>query len=153
MKKLISLVALTATTLVTAQSAALAGGIGNNTIGPSVTFGGGQSTFGIDGKFGVANNVSIRPFVAFPTGGTSLGASLTYDFDLRQSATPITPFLGVGLDVGIPSGGGASSTTGFFQVGADWNLSKQFALLSTVNIPFSNTGDSTSVTLGAGFRF
>jgi hypothetical protein len=153
MKKLISLVALTATTLVAAQSAALAGGIGNNTIGPSVTFGNGQSTFGIDGKFGVADNISIRPFVAFPTGGTSLGASLTYDFDLRQAANPITPFVGVGLDVGIPSGGGTSATTGFFQLGADFNVSKQFALLGSVNIPFSNQNGDTSVTLGAGLRF
>jgi hypothetical protein len=149
MKKILSVVALVATTFVTAQSSALAGGLGNNTIGPSVGFGGGQSTFGIDGKFGIADNFSIRPFVAFPNGGTNLGASITYDWDLRQ--TPLTPFVGVGVDVA--TGSGASNTTGFFKLGADLNLTKQFALLGAVDIPFSSQNANTVVTLGAGLRF
>jgi opacity protein-like surface antigen len=151
MKKLVSLVALMAATLAAAQPAAIAGGIGNNTIGPSVSFGGSQSVFGIDGKFGIADNLSIRPFVAFPTGGTSFGGSLTYDFDLRQSATPITPFLGVGVDVS--NGGGNSITTGFVQAGADFNVSDNFSLLGAVAIPFNSQNTNTSVTVGAGLRF
>jgi hypothetical protein len=154
MKKLLSLVALTVATVAVAPSAAMAGGIGHNTIGPSVSFGGGQSVFGIDGKFGIADNFSIRPFVAFPTGGTSYGASLTYDWDLRQAAAPITPFLGLGVDVSNSNTAGTNSvTTGFFQAGADFNVTDSFALLGSVAIPFSSQNTNTSVTLGAGLRF
>jgi opacity protein-like surface antigen len=149
MKK--TLIAVCALASALAAAPAMAGGIGNNAITPSVTFGGDQSVFGIDTKFGVADNVSLRPFIAFPSGGTSFGSSITYDFDLRQSATPITPFIGVGVDFTSANNGGGSTTTGFAQVGADFNVTKQFALLGSVAIPFNNGG--TSVTLGAGLRF
>jgi hypothetical protein len=152
MKKLISVAILAGATLMAAPATVLAGGIGNNTIGPSVTFGNGQSTFGIDGKFGVADNISVRPYVLFPNNGTNFGASLTYDWDLRQAATPITPFVGVGLDVF--SARNQSISTGFFQAGADLNLTRNFSLLGAVAIPFSSQNNSsTSVTLGAGLRF
>jgi opacity protein-like surface antigen len=154
MKKLLSLVALTVATVAVAQPAALAGGLGNNRIGPSVSFGGGQSVFGIDGKFGIADNFSVRPFVAFPSGGTAFGASLTYDWDLRQAAVPITPFLGVGVDVSTSNTAGVDSvTTGYFQAGADFNVTDSFSLLGSVAIPFSSQNTNTSVTLGAGLRF
>jgi hypothetical protein len=149
MKKTLLALSVVASTL--AAAPAMAGGIGNNAITPSVTFGDGQSTFGIDTKFGVADNISLRPFIAFPSGATSFGTSLTYDFDLRQSATPITPFLGAGVDFTSANNGGASTTTGFFTAGADFNITKQFALLGSVAIPFNNGG--SSFTLGAGFRF
>lgn len=151
MKKLLSMVALTATTLVAAQSSAFAGGVGNNSIGPSVVFGGGNTSFGVDGKFGIADNWSVRPFAVFPSGGaTSLGASLTYDFDLRRSANTITPFLGAGVDF---TTGGTSNTVGFVQAGADIHLSRQFALLGAVDVPFTGSNNVTTFKAGAQLKF
>ncbi len=130
---------------------AIAGGIGNNYIAPSVTFGGGSTAFGVDSKIGIADHVSLRPYVVFPSGGTEFGSSLTYDWDLRQSSVSITPFVGLGLNV--ETGGASNATTGFAQLGADLNVNEQFALLGSVAIPFSSNNTSTSVTLGAGLRF
>jgi hypothetical protein len=152
MKKTLTALTILAGVLAVAQAPAMAGGVGNNTIGPSVRLGNGNSIFSIDSKLGVADNISLRPYVAFPSGGTNFGTSLTYDFDLRQSATPITPFIGAGVDIGTNNNGGSSVTTGFAQVGADFNINQQFALLGAVNIPF-NSNSSTNVTLGAGLRF
>jgi hypothetical protein len=134
-----------------ASQSAIAGGIGNNYIGPSVSFGGGSTAFGINSKFGIADNVALRPFVIFPAGGTIFGSSITYDWDLRKSAVPITPFIGLGLAVG--TGGGTSTTTGFAQVGADFDVSDSFALVGSVAIPFRSNNTNTSINLGAGLRF
>lgn len=154
MKKLFLLPAILMTLVATAVTqspqAAVAGGIGNNYIAPSVTFGGGSSVFGIDSKFGIADNVSLRPYIAFPSGSTQFGSSITYDWDLRQASLPITPFVGLGLS--FETGNSNNTTTGFAQVGADLNVSDSIALLGAVAIPFNNNS-STSVTLGAGLRF
>ena len=153
MKKLLLLPAIFASlvTAITQTPAAMAGGIGNNYVGPSVTFGGGQSVFGIDSKLGISDNISLRPFIAFPSAGTQLGTSLTYDWDLRQSATPLTPFIGVGAQ--FQTGGNNNTTIGYAQVGADFNVSDSIALLGSVQIPFNSNNANTSVTLGAGLRF
>lgn len=150
MKKTLTALTVLASVLVATQLPAMAGGVGNNTIGPSVRLGNGNSIFAIDGKFGIADNISLRPYVAFPSNGTDFGTSLTYDFSVRR--TPFTPFIGAGVNIGtanIPNS--SSTTTGFAQVGADFNVSKDFALLGSVNIPFNSGG--TNVTLGAGLRF
>jgi hypothetical protein len=148
----ISIIATVAVATIQATDKAFAGGIGNNYIAPAVTFGGGETAFGVDSKIGIADHVSLRPYVIFPSGGTSFGSSLTYDWDLRQSATSITPFVGLGLD--IETGGNNSVTTGFAQVGADLNVSDQVALVGSVAIPFNSTNNNvTTVTLGAGLRF
>ncbi len=133
-----------------APQAAFAGGIGNNYIGPSGTFGNSQSVFGIDSKFGVADNVSLRPYVTFPSGGTTFGTSLTYDWDLRKSSLPITPFIGLGLNFNTANSN--TSTNGFAQIGTDLNINDSFSLLAAVAIPF-NGGNSTTVTIGSGLRF
>jgi opacity protein-like surface antigen len=156
MKKLLVIPAILATVITTAitqsPQAAVAGGIGNNYIAPAVSFGGGNSVFKVDSKLGIADNVSLRPFVSFPSPGTAFGTSITYDWDLRQSQLPITPFLGVGVD--FQTGNTNTSTTGFAQVGADFNVSDSIALLGSVAIPFNNNNNkATSVTLGAGLRF
>jgi hypothetical protein len=151
MKNTLTALTVLASVLAITQVPVMAGGVGNNTIGPSIRLGNGNSIFSIDGKFGIADNLSLRPYAAFPSGGTSFGTSLTYDFDLRRN--PITPFVGAGLNIdtaNIP--GSAATTTGFAQVGADFNISRDFALLGSVNIPF-NSNRSTNFTLGAGLRF
>jgi hypothetical protein len=149
MKKLIATIAMTAAAVVVSQSSAMAGGIGDNYIGPAVNLGNGQSVFGVNGKFGVTDNLSVRPYVDFPSGGTDLGASLTYDWNL--SRTPLTPFAGVGVNVA--TGGAQSNTTAFLQAGADFNVTDSLALLGSVNVPLSSQNNGTSVTLGAGLRF
>jgi hypothetical protein len=154
MKKLLLLPVLLASlvaAITQSPTAAMAGGIGNNYVGPSVTFGGGQSVFGVDSKLGIADNVSLRPFLLFPSGGTQFGTSLTYDWDLRQSPVTITPFIGLG--VGFQTGNSNTTTNGFAQVGADFNVNESFALLGSVAIPFNSNNANTSVTLGANLRF
>ncbi len=156
MKKLLLvpaiLFSLVMTAITQAPQAALAGGVGNNNIGPSVTFGGGSSVLGIDGKIGVADHIAVRPFVTFPSGGTSYGASLTYDWDLRQSPVSITPFIGLGAE--FQSVNQTTETTGFAQVGADLDVNESLSLLGAAAIPFSNAnGNTTSFTLGAALRF
>ncbi len=152
MKNTITALTVLASVLAVTQVPAMAGGVGNNTIGPSVRLGNGNSIFSIDGKFGVADNLSLRPYVAFPSGATSFGTSLTYDFSVRR--TPITPFIGAGIDIASANNlpGSSSTTTGFAQIGADFNISRDFGLLGSVNIPF-NSSRGTNVTLGAGLRF
>jgi opacity protein-like surface antigen len=151
-----SLIALATATVATAAAttlaapAALAGGIGNNSIGPSLTFGSGSTTFGIDGKFGVADNFSIRPFIEFPSGGTGYGAALTYDWDLRAVPNQFTPFLGVGF-AGASFNGGSTSTA-YGTAGFDFPISKPIELRAKVDVPFSS-GFSTTVNVGASFRF
>ncbi len=143
------LLAIIVAAIAPSTQSALAGGIGNNYIAPAVTFGGGSTVFGLDSKIGVADNFAVRPFVTFPSGGTEYGASLTYDWDLRQSPTSITPFLGLGFE--FQNAGGTTTSNGFGQIGADFNINDGVALLGTVNIPFN--GGDTSATLGAGIRF
>lgn len=142
-----SLVICAAATIAQSPTAAVAGGIGNNYIAPGVTFGGGQTVFGIQSKLGIADNVSLRPFVTFPANSTQFGTSITYDWDLRQSSVPLTPFVGVGIAFQN------STTAGFAQVGADFNVNESFSLLTSVAIPFNSNNSSTSVNLAAGLKF
>jgi hypothetical protein len=154
MKRILSAIVMSIVTAAVAvtqmPNAAQAGGKGFNQIGPSVTFGGGESVFGINGKLGIADNLSLRPFVTFPASATTFGSSLTYDWDLGNRA-PLTPFVGAGL--AIASVGGTTQTDGFAELGADFNLNRDFALSGIVDIPFNSNNASTTFTLGANFRF
>jgi hypothetical protein len=156
MKKLLLIPASLATCVAAAitqtSAPAMAGGIGTNYIAPGVTFGGGQSVFGIQSKLGIADNISLRPFVTFPSNNTQFGTSITYDWDLRQSSVPITPFVGAGIAFQNANPGGTTSV-GFAQVGADFNVSQGFSLLTSLAIPFNSNNASTSVNIAAGLRF
>ena len=142
------LASLVAAAIAQAPTAALAGGIGNNYIAPSVTFGGRQTIFSVESKFGIADNISLRPYVGFPSAGIQFGSSVTYDWDLRQASLPITPFIGLGVTFQT----GLNTSTVSAQIGADFNISENITLLGTVAFPLSNNF-VTGVTLGAGFRF
>lgn len=123
-------------------------------IGPSVEFGNGQTVFGIDSKFGISNNLSLRPFVYFPSGGTNFGTALTYDITLSNNAKTLqlTPFVGGSVDFNTGDG---NSTTSFGLVGGvDLDLTDSLRLKGAVNVPLSNDRDrTTTVTVGAGLRF
>jgi opacity protein-like surface antigen len=125
-----------------------------NSIGPSVGFGAGQTVFGIDSKFGLSNNLSLRPFVYFPSGGTNFGTALTYDLNLNNNpdTLQLTPFVGASVDFNTTNG---NSITSYGLVGGvDLDLTDSIRLKGAIIIPFNNDrGQSNTVTVGAGFRF
>jgi opacity protein-like surface antigen len=141
-----------------------------NGIGPTFTFGSGSSTFGVEGKlhltenvFQVKNNLSLRPFLRFPANGIDLGAGVTYDFDFARYSQ-ITPYAGIGL----ASLNGISTTPGLFgvpptsqqfnqvtvygQAGLEINASQNLSLTGNIQVPFNNRLN-TNFSLGANYRF
>ncbi len=142
-----SVVALGASAPVRAQPL----GRNTNTIGPALSIGGGQTVFGIDSRFGIADNLSLRPFIQFPSGGTIFGSSLTYDFNTtRTEKIQITPFVGGGVAI---ASGGNNNTQAYLAGGADFGVTDNIELKAELDIPLSSNNSSTSVTLGAGFKF
>jgi opacity protein-like surface antigen len=141
-----------------------------NSIGPTITFGSGSSTFGFEGKlhlteniFQVKNNLSLRPFLRFPANGLDLGAGVTYDFDFARYSQ-VTPYAGIGLGSfnGISATprllGGPPTTQQFNRVafygqaGVEINASQNLALTTNIQVPFNNSLDTT-FSLGANYRF
>ncbi len=124
-------------------------------IGPSVEFGNGQTVFGVDSKFGISNNLSLRPFVYFPNSGTKFGTALTYDIPLTNTANTLqlTPFVGGSVD--FNTGNGNNNTTSFGLVGgADLDLTDSLRLKGAITVPLNNGQNrDTNITIGAGFRF
>jgi hypothetical protein len=157
-KNLVALVMLFSSILALGMTApARAEGTSKNYIGPSVLFGNGATQFAVDSKFGVSDNLSLRPFVAFGNGATFFGSSLTYDFNLSNGGggtlgerTQVTPFLGGGVAI---ASGGSSNTVGYFTGGADFGVTENVDLKAELDVPFTSSGSSTVVRLGAGFKF
>ncbi len=127
--------------------------VGQSSVGPSILFGNGQAAIGIDSKLGISDNLSLRPFIYFANSGTDFGTALTYDFPLRNADTNIliTPFVGASIDI---STGSNSITTAGLVAGADLDLSDSLRLKASLILPLStDRGQTTGVTVGAGFRF
>jgi hypothetical protein len=125
-----------------------------SSIGPSVLFGNGQTTIGVDSKFGVSENLSLRPFIYFPNNGTQFGTALTYDLPLTNTASTlaITPFVGGAVDYN--SGNNNNVTTVSLVGGADVDLTDSLRLKGSLIVPLStDRGQSTGVAIGAGIRF
>ncbi len=151
MKKLLVIFAALTVTLAIVKPAAAEGG--QNNIGPSVVFGNGSSAFGIDSRFKVTDNFSIRPNIYFPNGGTTVGGAVTYDFQLSDTNRDLTPFVGLGVDFASVDLNGNNTATGYATVGADYNVTDTVVVKGTVNIPFDTTNYSTTFGVGAGLRF
>jgi hypothetical protein len=152
MKKV--LFALTAVCVAAISAPAVAGGTGSSAVGPSILFGNGNSAIGVEGKFGVSDNLSVRPLIFFPTGGTIYGASLTYDFNTgNMGSAKLSPFLGGGFIGASANGGGSSETLGYLTGGADFAVSESIDIKAAVDIPFSGGNSTTLFSVGAGFRF
>lgn len=125
-------------------------------VGPSIGFGSGVTVFGVNGKFKVADSISVRPFVQFGSVSsvsiTYYGASATYDFSFPQSE--FQPYAGVGFLGATASASFAgtsvsASTSGlYFEVGTDYNISDTIAL--NANYKFRDGG---YLSLGGGYRF
>jgi hypothetical protein len=154
-KNIVALVMLCSSVATLAMSApARAGGMGASSIGPSLLISNGTTSIGIDSKFGISDNISIRPLAYFPNGGTIFGSSLTYDFDVsRSSKLQITPFIGGGLAFSSANNGGGSRTDTFFTGGADFGVSDSVDLKAALIVPLSSNNATTSITLGGGFKF
>jgi opacity protein-like surface antigen len=151
---IVALVMLCASAAALSMSAPVRAEMGKNSIGPSLSIGSGQTTIGIDSKFGVSDNLSLRPFIFFPSGGTVFGSGLTYDFDVsRGSKVNITPFVGGGVAIGNANNGGGSTTTVYFTGGADFGVTESVDLRAALDVPLSSNNSTTSVRLGAGFKF
>jgi opacity protein-like surface antigen len=153
-KNIVALVMLCSSVFALGMSAPAKAETSTSSIGPSLLIGNGQTTIGIDSRFGVSENLSIRPFVYFPSGGTLFGSSLTYDFDVsRGDKVQITPFLGGGITFASANNGGNSNTTVFVTGGADFGVTDNVELKAALDIPLSSNNSSTNVRLGAGFKF
>lgn len=153
-KNIVALVMLCSSVATLAMSAPARAGMGTNTVGPSLRISNGTTTIGVDAKFGISDNISIRPSVYFPSGGTSFGAALTYDFDVsRSNKLDITPYLGGGLLFSSANNGGGTNTETYLTGGADFGISDSVDLKAALLVPLSSNNSSTAVTLGAGFKF
>ena len=156
MKKLLIILAtLTATLTMIVKPAAAE--FGQSNIGGSVIFGNnGGSTFGVDARFPVSDNFSIRPNVYFPNNGnTTIGVAATYDFNLNSyySKSPLTPYVGAGVRFATGNNIGNNNAAGYATGGLDYNLTDNLILKGNVNIPFDSNNFSTTFGVGAGLRF
>jgi hypothetical protein len=145
-KLLLVIAALTATLAIVKPAQAE---IGQNDIGPSVIFG----NNGVNSRFGIATNLSVRPNIYFQDRRTSVGAAATYDFNLTGSNRDLTPYVGAGVNFDVSNNNGNNNATGYAIAGADYNLSDSVVLKGSVSIPFDNTNYSTTVGAGLGLRF
>ncbi len=155
MKNFVALVMLCSSVVALGMNAparAEFGAKGTSSVGPAIFVGNGDSVFGVDSKFNVSENLSLRPFISLPSGGVALGTSLTYDFEtIRSYKFPITPFVGGGL--AVYTGGSRSSTQAYFTGGAEFGISDTLDLRAALDVPLSSNNSSTNVRLGAGFKF
>lgn len=150
-KLLIVLTTLIATTAIVKPAQAE---ISKNDIGPSVIFGNnGGTAVGINSRFGIGDNISLRPNVYFQNGGTTIGAAATYDFRLNRANRRLTPYIGAGVSFNTNNNNGNNNATGYAIAGADYNLNEQVALKGAVSVPFDSNNASTTFGLGAGLRF
>jgi Opacity family porin protein len=149
MKKVLSALAMVALTATAITISAPAQAQEKNYVGPAI------SSFGIGamGKVGVAENVSIRPFVEYSTfyGGSGLGfgAAATYDFKLQDSK--FVPYVGAGFAAGSISVNGTNSSINYggflVTAGVDYKVSDNM----TLNASYGSTLGGGRVGLGFDF--
>jgi hypothetical protein len=115
-------------------------------IGPSVSFGDGQTAIGINAKMRLGDNFSFRPYWV-PS--VRYGASLTYDLRSGEPGAGIAPFVGFGWGINNEKN---PNSSGFVHIGLDANLSEKFTLFTSVNIPTSQQLNS-SIVVGSSLKF
>jgi Outer membrane protein beta-barrel domain len=127
-----------------------------NYIGPQVNFFNGATGFGATSRFGVADNISVRPFVSFASAGsanvTFYGAAATYDFNLDTpgQSSGFAPYAGIGYVGATATAGGfsGSASSVYFELGSDYNVSDNIAL--NANYRFKDGG---FFSIGGGLKF
>jgi opacity protein-like surface antigen len=136
--------------------------------------------YGINAKFEVADNISVRPFIQFAklprviresvrsntsggdinASGALYGVSATYDFNIPKSE--VAPYAGIGLvsasgnvsytGANKNSGSGSGSASPLFiEIGADYNFTENVVI--NANYKFSPQEDFGLLSFGAGYRF
>jgi Outer membrane protein beta-barrel domain len=129
--------------------------------------------YGISAKFGIADNISVRPFIQFGKVPQSLlnlaqannnvsisgfiyGLSATYDFNIPSS--DLAPYAGIGLANASGSyvnnnpntfqGGSSFTSPVYVELGADYSLTNDVTI--NVNYKFQDLG---FFSFGAGYKF
>jgi opacity protein-like surface antigen len=129
-------------------------------VGPSIGFSNGTTLYGVNAKFKVADNISVRPFVQFSSRSfgaanvtvTFYGASATYDFSLPS--TQFAPYAGIGYLGATASASfqgqsaSASDSSIYFEAGSDYNITDSIAL--NANYKFKDNG---FFSFGGAYRF
>jgi hypothetical protein len=121
-----------------------------NYVAPSVGFINGSTLYGVNGKFGIIDNVALRPFIQYKKvdsgSGTAYGASITYNLKIPNSE--LIPYAGFGA-AEIATTGTATGNGGFyFEGGVDYNPSDNLVINANYK-----TAASTWINIGAGYRF
>ena len=140
---------LTAALILLSVSSASAAEEKQNYIAPSIGFVNG-TLYGINGKFGITENVAIRPFIQSKDSGTgsatASGASITYGVKIPSSGLSL--YAGFGA-AGVATTGTASGNGGlYFEGGIDYNASDSFVINANYK-----SASSTWINIGAGYRF
>lgn len=155
MKKNITALLLCSSVMALSMGVPAKAEMGKYSISPSVEFIDGQGNVGLNSKFGIYNNFSLRPFVYFLTeGGTDFGTALTYELTPTKTgnASQLTPY--VGGSVNVNNGTGQSITTASVVGGLDLDLADNLQFNAGVTVPLgSNSDRATSYTISAGVRF
>jgi hypothetical protein len=130
----------------------------DNFIGPTVTFGSGQTIVGVGGKFKITDQISVRPSYSFANlagaGVTVAGGSATYELDVQNPQ--VQPFVGIGVNVYTVNTGNtsSSSTAAFAQAGVDLKMGQSLAVTADVKVPLDAAAPlGTVVSIGGGYRF
>ena len=141
---------LTAASVLLSVSSASASEDKQNYVAPTVGFFGGNTLYGINTKFGIAENVSLRPFIQLNSSGTGsvtiYGASATYNLKIPDSK--LVPYLGLGASAISATGTARGSGGVYFEGGIDYNASDSFV----INANYKSAAD-TWINIGAGYRF
>ena len=140
---------LTAALILLSVSDASASEDKQNYIAPSIGFFGG-TIYGVNAKFGLGENVALRPFIQYANSGrgsiTLYGGSVTYNFKIPSSG--LIPYLGFG-GAEVATTGTATGNGGvYFEGGVDYNASDSFV----INVNYK-TAASSWINIGAGYRF
>jgi outer membrane protein W len=163
MKQFISVISILSIATVTTINMAAEPARSENYIGPQLSIPGGATGFGLNGKVGVSENISVRPFASyysFSAPGnnnvniTFLGAAATYDFNLGQSLNGFTPYAGLGYQAILASGtignnvaqGAGSGLYG--EIGTDYQLNESFVL--NANYRIQGLG---GLSIGGAYKF
>ena len=141
---------LTAALILLSVSSSSAAEEKQNYVAPSIGFVNGSILYGINAKFGLAENVSLRPFIQYKNSGsgsgTAYGASVTYNFQIPSSR--LIPYLGIGAGEVATTGTASGSGGIYFEGGIDYNASDN--LVINANYKSASTA---WINIGAGYRF
>jgi outer membrane protein W len=148
-KKFLTVLFTTAFATITAQLAGQAEGVKKDYVISNT------SGFGIISKVGIANNISIRPFLNILGSSDNItaylyGVSATYDFNILASA--LNPYAGVGysgFSILSSSSSASMPSNMYAEAGADYRVSDAVSLNANYRL-FANGG---AFSLAANCRF